>query len=190
MPNIPILILASGSGSRFQGVKQLEPIEGVPMIKRVIHSAMRARGGEVVVILGAHLSEIEDAISGLQVSIVRNHNWKKGMSESIKAGVEYVELNFPKANALMVVLGDQPYIEAADFDKLISCFVERPDHIVCANYDDLRGVPAIFPQARWQDLKSLSGDTGAKAILRVGVEVLTVDLPMAGNDVDRGADIL
>jgi molybdenum cofactor cytidylyltransferase len=190
MPNIPILILASGPGSRFQGIKQLEHIEGVPMIKRVIHSAMRARGGEVVVILGAHLLEVEEAISGLQVSIVRNHDWEKGMSESIKAGVEYVELNFPKANALMVVLGDQPYIETADFNKLISRFVEHPDRIVCASYEDLRGVPAIFPRAHWEGLKSLSGDTGAKAILRSSEDVLTVDLPMAGNDVDRGADIL
>ncbi len=189
MPNIPILILASGSGSRFQGIKQLQEIEGVPMIKRVIHTAMRARGGEVIVILGAHRKEVEQAISDMPVTTVVNQNWEMGMAESIKAGVEFVEVHFPKVKAVLIALGDQPYIESSDFDRLIALYIENPDRIVSARYDNVAGVPAIFPDTRWQDLKSLSGDSGARELLRSEDDVLTIELPEAGMDVDRPSDL-
>jgi len=190
MPNIPILILASGSGSRFKGIKQLQEIDGVPMIKRVIHSAMRASAGEVVVILGAHRQEIEQSISDMPVTILINHNWEMGMAESIKAGVEYVEEHLPKVQAIMIALGDQPYIEASDFNRLVSLYIEQQDGIVCACYDNVRGVPAIFPDSRWQELRRLSGDSGARDLLRSSDDVLIVDLPAAARDVDRKGDLV
>jgi molybdenum cofactor cytidylyltransferase len=189
MPNIPILILASGTGSRFEGIKQLKEIDGVPMIKRVIHCAMRARGGEVVVILGAHLNKINEAISGMPVTPLVTYNWELGMSESIKAGVDYVKEYIPKACAVLIALGDQPYIEASDFDKLISLYIENPNRIVCAGYNHIRGVPAIFPSAHWENLKKLSGDAGARELLRADDNVLTIELPEAGRDIDRPEDL-
>lgn len=190
MPNIPILILASGSGSRFRDVKQLQKIDEVPMIKRVIHAVMRARGGEVVVILGAYREEIEEEISDMPVTVVFNQNWQAGMSESIKAGVEYVEKHFPKARAVLVTLADQPYIESSDFDRLIALHIEHPDRTVCAGYNDVRGVPAIFPYTRWQELKQLTGDSGARELLRADDSVLILDLPEAAKDVDRPDDLV
>ena len=159
------------------------------MIKRVIHSALRARGGEVVVILGAHRKEVEQAISEMPVTTVVNHNWEMGMAESIKAGVEFVEVHFPKVRAILIALGDQPYIEASDFDRLIARYIEHPNKIVSARYNDVRGVPAIFPDTRWQDLKILSGDTGAREMLRFREDVLTIELPEAARDIDRLEDM-
>ncbi|RLD22731.1 MAG: hypothetical protein DRI69_00295 [Bacteroidetes bacterium] len=190
MPNIPILILASGAGSRFQGIKQLQDIDGVPMIKGVIHSAMRARGGEVVVVLGAHRKVVAQAISDMPVTTVINQNWEMGMAESIKAGVECVEAHFPKVRAILITLGDQPYIDASDFDRLVALYIEHPDKIVSARYNGVCGVPAIFPDTRWQDLKSLSGDSGARELLRSRDDVLTVEMPEAGRDVDRPEDLV
>ncbi len=189
MPNIPILILASGAGIRFQGIKQLEILDSVPMIKRVVRSAMRVRGGEVVVILGAHRKVIAEAISDLPITTVINQKWQQGMSESIKVGVEYVENQFPKARAVLITLGDQPYIDASDLDKLVALYIEHPDKIVCARYDDVRGVPAIFPYTHWQQLKQLTGDSGARTLLRSGDQVLEIDLPAAGRDIDRRSDL-
>ncbi len=190
MPNIPILILASGEGSRFQGVKQLQKIDGVPMIRRVVQTAMRARGGEVVVLLGAHLKEIEQEISNMPVTIVNSPYWDKGMAESIKTGVSHIEEQLPKVRAVMITLGDQPFIEVSDLDQLVSVYIEHPDKIVCAHYNNTCGVPAIFPASRWNDLKQLSGDTGARELLRSGEDVLTVEMPGAGHDVDRRIDLI
>jgi len=189
MPNIPILILASGAGSRFHGVKQLQKIGDIPMIKRVIHTAMRARGGEVVVILGAHREKIEPTISDLPVSIVINQNWQMGMAESIKIGIAFIERNFPKAQAVLIALGDQPYIEAKDYDRLIALFIQHSDRIVCAHYNDVDGVPAIFPDTSWHELTHLSGDSGARELLRSRDDILTVALPEAGKDVNRPGDL-
>jgi molybdenum cofactor cytidylyltransferase len=51
---------------------------------------------------------------------------------------------------------------------------------VVSSYDGAHGIPAVWPRADWPALRQLSGDRGAKALLR-GDEAA---VPLAGGALD------
>jgi CDP-L-myo-inositol myo-inositolphosphotransferase len=86
------LILAAGAGSRLNGVgvpKPLVPVLGVPLIERVILTASRAGLIDFTVITGHEGERIEKFLDhlavrrGLQISCVRNDEWREGNGLSV-----------------------------------------------------------------------------------------------------------
>ena len=58
--------------------------------------------------------------------------------------------------------------------------------MAASRYAGVLGPPAIFPQRRFADLEALTGDTGARALLReAGADVAAVDWPAGEDDLDR-----
>ena len=55
--NIASVVLASGRGSRFDGIKQLADIEGKPMLLKVVETQIEV-SEHVVVVLGANADAI------------------------------------------------------------------------------------------------------------------------------------
>ena len=61
--------------------------------------------------------------------------------------------------------------------------------MVASRYDDLRGVPAIFPRSAFPALATLRGDQGARALLRDESDPIDVIAPQAPGDVDTPGQI-
>jgi len=87
------------------------------------------------------------------------------------------------------MLADQPLIAAEDIQRIIQLGVENPRKIICAEFADTIGVPALFPAEFKKDLLQLKGDRGAKVVL-MGHESKLVKLPLreAGFDLDLPGD--
>lgn len=165
MAEIPILLLAAGGSSRMGQPKQLLNWGKTTLIEYQI-SKLLEPGNPVIVVLGSSSEKITPIIEKYPVSIVINENWEKGMGTSVSCGMNYVEANFPSANAVLFALIDQPMVTEEHFRNLIKSFTpEKKQIIVSKSKTGWLGVPAIFDISYFGELSQLSGEQGAKTLI-------------------------
>ena len=107
------------------------------------------------------------------------------MGTSLRAGLAAADRT---ARAALVLLVDQPLVDAAALARLVAAWRRRPGVPAVARYDGRTGVPAVLPRRHWRALKSLRGDEGARALLRASATLTLVDMPEAALDIDTPAD--
>jgi molybdenum cofactor cytidylyltransferase len=92
--------------------------------------------------------------------IVENANADLGLSSSLHFAVGAAAVT--KAQALLIVLADMPFIMPAHIDGLIAAC----DHDIIASTDGGQSMPpVIFPRATWPLLLDTKGDAGARQLL-------------------------
>ena len=161
-----VVVLAAGGSRRMPGPKQLLRFRGVTLLRHAAQTAVAARCGPVVVVLGAAAlaKQLRFELVDLAVSVVDNHKWKDGMSSSIRAGIGALEAA-GSADAVLLMTCDQPYVTAEVLEQLVAAFHQsHPPAVACA-YAGTVGVPALFDRALFAELKALEHDQGAKRIL-------------------------
>jgi molybdenum cofactor cytidylyltransferase len=187
-PALHVMILAAGGSTRFGSPKALTRIAGRPLIQHVIARALALGGQAVTVVVGAHAREIVPAIGSAPVSLVVNRDWDTGMSSSVRAGVERLP---GSCAAVMIMLADQPLVGIDSLRRLSATWSTRPKEIVAAQYAGHCGVPAIFPRWCFAELRQLSGDMGARLLLRRHADrTVGVPMPEAAVDIDTPEDLL
>ncbi|NOR19856.1 MAG: NTP transferase domain-containing protein [Xanthomonadales bacterium] len=181
------IVLAAGGSSRLGQPKQLLQKSGKPQIYNVIKSISRFCGAGVFVVTGADAADVEAAITGCHVRIVRNENWQRGMASSIVSGLgACMDMDI---DALLIMLCDQPHVSSNDVARLVESWQNSPSRIAAAAYRETIGAPAIFPAVYFDELMKLEGDTGAQQILLAQSDVNEVEMPSAGFDIDTHADL-
>jgi molybdenum cofactor cytidylyltransferase len=144
-----VVILAAGRAQRMGRQKLLLPIDGRPMLVRVIDAA--AAWPTVVVAAPDIATVLRDA----PVRIVRNESPERGMTHSLRLANEAVPIDEPMA----VLLGDLPDITRADIARVIAAYDESID-IVVPRAGDLPAHPVVFgPFARTKIAALPDGDT-------------------------------
>lgn len=175
-------MLAAGEGRRFGSTKQLALIDGKSMLKFVLDNISNSICQTTLVVLGANAKVIRAELNE-QVNIVENTQWQSGISSSLKIAVEYAEAH--AFTHICFVLGDMVAISSFHLKQLKDVADLQPEAIIASAYQDIIAVPAIFPQPYFTHLKTLTGDTGARAIIQQHQQdVIAVPLPEAGIDVD------
>ncbi|NHM32691.1 NTP transferase domain-containing protein [Neobacillus terrae] len=129
---------------------------------------------------------------------LKNIRWKKvsitegatGQSESLKAGLREAEKS--GAEAIMILLADQPFISTAMLNQLLAAYKQvGQEWIVSAADNGICKPPVIFSKKFFSRLATLEGDQGARNILRHHEKVLRVELPaIAFRDIDTWKDYL
>jgi len=185
-----IVILAAGRASRMGGPhKLLAQFDGVPLVRKIAMEALSADIGPVVVVTGHDGSQIESALSGLRLQIAHAADYASGMSRSLAAGIRTaVSMN---ARGAMIVLADMPAITAEMMKTLAGIAVPNDvEHVVRASFGGKAGHPLILPAAFFPDIEQLTGDVGARALLK-NTQVTLVEMGKAAClDVDTVADLL
>lgn len=185
---IAAVILAAGGSARFGYPKQLLTHQGENLVRRAAIAAIDAKLNPVIVVLGAYASTIMQQLAGLDaVTVVENATWMEGQATSLLLGIQAA--TSAGADAVLVMLADQPFIDSDALEKLIGVFDEK-HRLVASHYSGTIGAPAIFGSEFFNDLKRLSGDQGAGKWLRErGEEVTSVDLAEAATDIDTPDDL-
>jgi len=181
-PKLAIALLAAGEASRFGSPKQLAHYQGQTLIERSI-TLFEAIDCELFVITGAHHAVIYEHLSLASKDhyVIFNQNWQQGMSSSIKTAVNRCSEQFA---GIMFVTVDQIRITQEDIQSLIDCWHADTSRIVCAQYANHRGVPAIFPKPYFSKLRDLQGDKGARNVIKTSSNVTAVAISNAELDVD------
>lgn len=194
------ILLAGGSSSRFDGDKRMAQLaSGRTLLEQSIINAAAKLAALIVVIrnddeaLEQHLRSQVAAISGASVSgasasitVVRARDSALGMAHSMVAGFAAIP---PGWSGAMVLLADMPFLRPETFVALTSAFEEKADEdpIVVPVYNAQPGHPVTFA-ARWfGEIRKLSGDEGARRIVRAhSSHVVKLSVPDPGilQDID------
>jgi molybdenum cofactor cytidylyltransferase len=141
---IGAVVLAAGSGSRLgHRPKSLLELGGVPLIRRTLIALSGAGVDEVVVVTGHHAELIEPQVQDFPVSLVRNPAPDEGQVSSQRLGLATLA---GKLDAVLVVLADQPLLNAQDITALIAAWKKRPEGVQVLHpmVAGERGNPVIF----------------------------------------------
>jgi len=182
------VILAAGQARRMgEGGphKLLAEFGGVPLIRRSVITAIGSRSVSVIVVTGHRKSEIESALSGLDVTIAHNPDYASGMASSLATGFSVEHSR--DADGILVMLADMPGVSSDDLDKLMAAFRQSGGQsIIRAVSRGKRGNPVILPKSLFDAVLRLEGDVGARHIIETsGVPVVDIDIGDAAHlDVD------
>ena len=189
MPNIGAVILAAGESSRLGQPKQLVQFRGKSLVRRAADAATEAGCSSITIVLGSDSKKIEDELAGTGVAIVKNENWRAGIGTSIRAGVQNLLSQAPNLEAIVLLVCDQPFVDARVIKGLIELRQKTNKSIVASAYSGTLGVPALFNRSCFQELLALGDDTGAKSIIMRNRErVAEFPFPQGEIDIDTVAD--
>lgn len=158
------VVLAAGLSTRWgPGNKLLEPVEGIPMVRRVTEAALEARLGPVVVVTGHDAGRVSRVLGSLTVELVHNPEYELGLSTSLRTGMEALP---PRVDAVAILLGDMPGVRPEHLRALVDAWeAAGPDTICVPSYRDRRGNPVIWPSRFFSRLRSMEGDRGARVLM-------------------------
>ena len=166
------VILAAGESRRLGQPKQLVRVgDGAgseTLLGRTVRVVREAGLDVVFVVLGAHAERVEAEAELDGVVVVRNPAWASGMASSIHAGIAAVHAGMLEAEAVMLLVCDQPRLTVEHLWGLIDASVSHangPGTIVASEYAGVPGVPAVFPLSAFARLMELRGDVGARWLL-------------------------
>jgi molybdenum cofactor cytidylyltransferase len=184
-----IIILAAGASTRMGEPKQLLKYNDVTLIQHAIDEALAAGGQKVFVVLGSGGEKISGQIAKKQASVLYNKNWDEGIASSIREGLQQSLLLSANVDALILMVCDQPYVNAALLKNLVNQYVESGKPIVASQYKETLGTPVLFHKSFFPELLKLKGETGAKKILMDNRnQVQAVRFPLGDIDIDNIAD--
>jgi molybdenum cofactor cytidylyltransferase len=184
------IVLAAGRSTRLGVPKQLIEFRGEPLVRRAAMAAANAGASKVLVVVGAEISGIAQALNGLSfATIVVNERWQHGLASSLAAGVRGVQRREPRAEGVLITTVDQPLVSDAALAELFDAF-NQGARVVAAAYSGTTGVPAVIAREHFRELLELHGDVGAGRWLRAKRHaVQRITMPEAAVDLDTAEDV-
>ena len=165
------LVLGAGASSRYGQPKQLLPFRETTLLGWVITQAERARElGEVIVVLGRAADEIRERVDFGNAKVVDNPVFTEGCSSSYRAGLGAID---PRADAIMIILGDQPGVTPEIIDGVAEKWREGDKQIVLASYQGRLGHPMLFAKPMFDKLVGLHGDKAAWKLVDANTDLLS-----------------
>lgn len=189
---IPAIVLAAGASVRLGQPKQLLSIPesaGETLLHRALRLTREAGASPVFVVLGAHADTIQNHTPLHEGTVLLNPEWQEGMASSLRTGVLAVIEKCPSASGVMIVVCDQPALSAEHLRSLIAAHRDAPETVAASQYAGRYGVPVVLPRAMFPAILQLSGDQGARAILRQAINIHTLEFPGGEWDIDRPEDL-
>lgn len=182
------VLLAAGAGSRFGGDKLLYRLpDGLSMaVAAATH--LKPACDRVVAVLRPGDDALAALLAAAGCETISCNDAQGGMGHSLAAGVRATA----DAAAWIVALGDMPFIKPATHQAVASC-LRLGASIAASQYQGRRAHPVGFSRKWLDQLLTLTGDQGGKAILerhRDELMLSPVDDPGVIQDVDRPEDLI
>ena len=159
-PDLAAVILAAGQSSRMGRQKLMMTIGENTLLERAVGPTLKAGFREIVVVTDSHSGRIAEQLPP-SVRIVANPQSPMGISTSLRTGILAVS---HCTQAIVFVLGDQPFITADVYRSLIEHYRQSLKALTYPIYQGQRGNPVLFDRRLFEDLLALQGDRGGKQI--------------------------
>jgi molybdenum cofactor cytidylyltransferase len=185
---ISAIVLAAGRSTRMGRNKLILPLDGKPVLQRVLDALKDSKVDETVIVLGGGADAVRRSVGLEGTKVVMNRRYSEGMSTSIRAGLARVDRS---ADAVIIVLGDQPFLSASVVDSLIKAFLTEGAPVVLPVHAGKGRNPVLFARSVFPEIMRIGGDSGAKSVVEsYGDNVLEVKVEDAGiaMDVDTPSD--
>lgn len=159
------LVLGAGKSSRMGRAKQLLKVNQEILLQHVIKKILPLDFFRIILVLGHAKHEIENEISKeilKEIDIVHNENYEKGISTSVKVGINSCETDIP----IFIFLGDQPIICSRTIIRMKSCYQEREFDIGRIFLNGTPAHPVLLGRKAISMISQLQGDRGFGSIIK------------------------
>ncbi len=181
------IVLAAGSSRRMGTDKLALTLDGERMLYRALASLVcSARINNVVLVVQPEFSWPDGPVN---CQVVANSDFEQGMGSSLAAGVRAAPAD---ADAYLIALADMPNLSMLTLHRLIDTFTNSRKGIVRPLYQGRAGHPVIIDRAYREQLLAITGDVGAREVLknhRDDVHELLLDDPAVVHDIDNPEDL-
>jgi molybdenum cofactor cytidylyltransferase len=180
--NTAAIILAAGASTRLGQPKQLIRLDSETLLERAVRIALDAGCYPVVVVLGADAERVRAGCDLGEAALAGNDAWLEGIASSIRTGLETVQSTLLQIRAesqtagVVLMTCDQPAVTPEHLRSLAAS-----GDLTASEYAGRRGVPAYFPASFFAALTQLTGDSGARDLLRTAA---AIPLPLGELDID------
>src|SRR5437868_5884337 len=137
------VILAAGGSSRFGQPKQLILFRAKNLLCRVIDAAREGGCSPVVVVIGSDSERVTRDLEKTTAITIENKAWKRGIGSSVRVGVQGAIDHAPDVGAIVLLVCDQPQVNAGAIRNLIALRDQTNKSIVASSYAGTLGVPAL-----------------------------------------------
>jgi len=183
-PVVGAVVLAAGRSQRMGQNKLLLPLEGVPIVARVVGEVLGAGVRPVVVVTGHEAEAVRAALVGQPVGFVHNPDYASGLAGSLRVGLGALG----DVDGALIVLGDMPLVTRHHIGALVRAFDPDGDHtIYVPTWERKRGNPILWARRHFGEMSAIAGDVGAKGLLDEhadAIELVPVDDAGVTVDVD------
>ena len=159
---VALILLAAGTSSRFKSEKLTAFFEGKRLLQWALDSFSLLELEKILVIKPCFPLGL---FSPDGFRVVVNYDYETGIASSIKAGLKSID---PRSEGLVLTLGDMPFIERRDVERLLA---EAPDgkELTAFAFQGIKGFPTFVPETLFFDLSKIEGDRGAFALVKEGI---------------------
>ncbi|MGE8204853.1 nucleotidyltransferase family protein [Heyndrickxia sp. NPDC080065] len=190
------IYLAAGKSKRMGKNKLTLPLMNDCLGSIALKTALQTELDHIIIITNP-----SDELSWITPSLKMNKKWcsfscddaDKGQSHSLRFGIKNaIDLN---ANAVMILLADQPFISRKIINDLIFRYSTNKDNsIVAASFNGIPRPPILFSENLYPELLKLQGDKGARELLRRNIQdkklIIEFQDRLSFLDVDHEMDYL
>jgi molybdenum cofactor cytidylyltransferase len=177
------LVLAAGASRRLGEPKQLLAYRGRTLLDASLDVARACGFDQLLVTLGGSADEVRARVDLRGAEVVTNPEFGSGCGSSVRTAVDLVD---PRADGLVLLLGDQPEVSPASVRGLVAA----GGTLGVCRYDDGLGHPFWFGRGVFGELRGLHGDKAVWKLLHSG-QFDVVETPVGGPvpiDVDTWED--
>lgn len=184
MKKIGAILLAAGAGKRFGGNKLETLILGEPMYIHAFRVLKKQHGiCQIVVVTGN--PRIAKTAQKQKMRVAWNAFPEKGISYSLRLGIEALIKEEIDMDAIMFMVSDQPWLRAGTVQSMLEAY---DDGIMVLKYGERQGNPVVFSKNYFDELQKLSGDVGGRQIMEKNQEAIHYFQPQCEReleDIDR-----
>ena len=190
------MVLAAGGSRRLGEPKQLlRDATGQTLVRRVVAHLLDAGYAPVIVMTGAEAERVAAEVNIPAVEVVHHAGWADGMGTTIAYGIAWLANERPHVSGVVITACDMPSVTTSHLRALRHAGRLMRDGApdttltrVASTYGSTRGIPALFPRHDWPALMALTGDVGARGLLRLE-DTRCVPLEAGTFDLDTPVDV-
>ncbi|MBZ0295148.1 MAG: NTP transferase domain-containing protein, partial [Anaerolineae bacterium] len=155
------------------------------ILEQILEQLLLARVPQVTIVTGHRAGEVVALAKRAGVKDVHNPDYARGeMLSSLKAGLAAMPAH---VSAALIVLGDQPRIQARVITQVLTAYAEGVGDIVAPSYNRRRGHPILIDRRYWKEIIELPEDGSLRVIMdryKDHIGYVNVDTDSILGDVD------
>ena len=157
------LVLGAGASRRLGRPKQTLPLGDTSLLGWVVRDVERSSVERVVVVVDAATRAALPGLTAGRSVVVEPSDTGDGCSASLRAGLDAAG----ECDAVMLLLGDMPGVDAGVIDPVAADWHERRPWGMVSRYLDGLGHPFVFAAEAIPTLRSLHGDKAVWKLVEV-----------------------
>jgi molybdenum cofactor cytidylyltransferase len=167
---VSAVVLAAGQSKRMGFPKLTMKWGDTTIIGKVVETLSSASLHEILVVTGGAHREVEDALKDTPARSLFNPDFEQGeMLSSLKIGLQAL---VPEVRAALVVLGDQPQMQADIVLAVLRTYRESSDSLIVPSYQNRRGHPWLVDRALWNTILEMDPNKILRDFLHAHEEMI------------------